>query len=502
MVEISLPKNLNLNAAIQSSLTRSIDHFPPLIIDRCLSTASDILQKYIEAICASTRHFGTETLAMPRKRFGPRPVQLLSPAARSLYTALVAALEPALPLATRRKGAWDEHRSFGLSSSDYVVELDIASCYEYIDHKLLSEELLLRSMDIPTTTALAKTLEQVASNGRGLPQMLSASDRLADAYLSVLDRRLARDGHDLHRYADDFRITASDWDNANAIIEKSAEYARDIGLILSSEKTNIYRTSSLVAQDDSDISFLGDYFRLAKDALRRVVYIAMNPYEFSEETEEGDDTSALRAAGFRLVTDWHHATTNLPPQDVNPKLRSNLAQSLALATFHDEALSRSALKDIVFQEPRKLEQVCQYIIARAKVIVFAGEESWRRLKALAEMGRQSPWAKLWILHATQEVAVHDQITEAEMIEWVIAQLDDRHETVRAEAAWTLAVWQKLPHERLYQLYANATEFSQPAIAAAAARQSDTPKQIMQGIKADTTLTREAAKWAQSLIPQS
>jgi RNA-directed DNA polymerase len=53
-----------------------------------------------------------------------------------------------------------------------VVELDIAACYEYLDHSILADELLLRSMAPAVVDMLTAVLQDVSSRGRGLPRCL------------------------------------------------------------------------------------------------------------------------------------------------------------------------------------------------------------------------------------------------------------------------------------------------------------------------------------------
>ena len=88
----------------------------------------------------------SETLTMPRKWFGPRPVTIFPVTANAMYAALVGELRTDLPPESRSSENWLGHQSFGGTQSendaDYLVEFDIASCYEYIDHATLQAELL------------------------------------------------------------------------------------------------------------------------------------------------------------------------------------------------------------------------------------------------------------------------------------------------------------------------------------------------------------------------
>jgi RNA-directed DNA polymerase len=111
------------------------------------------------------------------------------------------------------------------------------------------------------------------------------------------------------------------------------------------------------------------------------------------------------------------------------------------------------------------------------------------------MGRQSPWAKLWFLHAIPSAPEWASIgLEGPINTWVEKQLDDRHETVRAQAGWISALGSKLTQARLIELYTNASMVSQPALAACAKMQTDIPRNFSSGIVDDSPLNKAAAKW--------
>jgi RNA-directed DNA polymerase len=440
---------------------------------------------------------------MPRRGFGPRPVEILSPTSRTLYSALVDHLAPALPEPSRREGSWSEHREFGRTGDhNYVVELDFAACYELIDHGDLQRELLLRSFDSEAVKAIGKLLGGLGRHGRGLPQMLAASDRLADAYLDVIDRRLVRRGYQLHRFADDVRVLAEEWDEANEILEQAAGYGRSLGLILSSSKTGIRRRDVLDDQEDEPFNLLKEYLSEVTAELSDIVVIS-GPYGSPEfDVEDPDDAEALQETYARILAEWHDEFRESQDEGRAMTLQHGLAShintALASAVARPQALPAALLEDLVFHDPTRLESVCRYLLDRRKTIKATGRLSNSLLKALTGMGRQSAWAKLWMLHASAEATS----VPAAVIDWIEHQLDDTHEVVRAEAAWTAACHGRLRTNDLETCYSSATEITWPALAAAAARQQQATaaeglkRQVVDAVRNDGPLNKEAYAWAQ------
>ena len=496
-----------LVAAARESARHPLDHFPPLVLYRCLEDAGASLAAAAMAQLQSDDPAASEILTMPRRGFGPRPVEILSPASRTLYSALVDNLAPALPEASRREGAWSEHREFGREGDhEYVVELDFAACYELIDHGDLQRELLLRSFDSTTVSALGALMQGIGRHGRGLPQMLEASDRLADAYLDIVDRNLMRRGYRLHRFADDVRVLADEWDEANTIIEEAAAYGRSLGLILSSAKTGIRRREVLDEREDEAFNLLKDYLEQVTADLSEILVVT-GPYGSAEfDVEDPDDAEALSETYAKILGEWHEEFRESKdlgrPMSLPPGLTTHINTALASAVARPQALTVDLLEDLVFHDPARLENVCRYLLDRQNSGKSTRRLSNSLLRALTRMGRQSPWAKLWILHASAEA---DGLP-ADAAAWVEQQILDSHEVVRAEAAWTAACHGRLGTESLAGCYAKASNITMPALAAAAARQQSftevedaelLSRHVVDAIRNDGPLNKEAYTWAQS-----
>jgi RNA-directed DNA polymerase len=353
-------------------------------------------------------------------------------------------------------------------------------------------------MNLDVCTALTAYLGELLNGTRGLPQMLTASDRLADTYLSILDRKLARDGYSLYRYVDDIRLVAQSWEHANLAIEQAAEYARELGLILSSRKTYIYKQQTLIDQQEQDAALFNSHVDAARESLTKIWFVGS--YEEAEpvEVEPADQEAALAATREILMEWWEEAKIRGPQTEASSPVQRFINRGLLALREDAERLPPQMLADIVFHDPRKIENVIKYLVARAEI--DPAERDLRCVALLTAMGRQSAWAKLWILHAIEYLTRTHFRDQGRVGTWVRNQLDDRHEIVRAQAAWLFSIHHRLTSEKLAELYKRASPITQPALAAAAVRQGDIPGPMLSAITADSILNREASKWAESMMP--
>ncbi|RFS82871.1 RNA-directed DNA polymerase [Actinomadura spongiicola] len=458
------------------------------------------MTKFVETSFMAGRTVNGEIMTMPRKGFGLRPIVIVAPVDRIIYTALVRTIADDLPEPSRGDGKYLRHKSFGLDGAHaYVVDLDIASCYEYIEHDVLQEELLIRSMNLQVTEGVIRYLGELAGRARGLPQLQEPSDRLADAYLSRLDRRLSRDGNAVSRYADDIRVCASDWGHANQIVEDAAEYAREIGLILSSQKTAIYKTGTLIERQQGEAKSLNDRFLDTKRSMTKIINVAVggggyDRQEWRQEEVEPEAMEAIYATFLGVIQEWLRSAKTQPPNksDEGPS-QSLLPAALGILGTSNERLSDDILNDIVFHNPQRMEQVCAYVSDRA---INFQEDSWQTVQSLIGIERQSPWAKLWLLHAIEQVWNAIGGTPDPVREWVRRRLFDRHEVVRAQAAWVRALDDALTTGEVMELYRRASLMTQPAICAAATLQSGISRDVYGSIVNDNSLNWEASKWSE------
>ena len=487
-------------AAKQVSLER-LDHHPPLIVFECLTDASEVLSAAALARLQAGGRAVTETLTMPRRGFGPRPVEVLSPVSRTVYTSLVEHLSDSIPPPSRGGSSWAEHETFGLDGAhSYVVEMDFASCYELIEHEDLTQELLLRSYDHETVTALISLLRGVGRRGRGLPQMLHASDRLADTYLDIIDRRLRRKGRSLHRYADDIRVLADDWDRANEVIEETGAYARELGLILSSEKTSIRLRRTLAEDIDHHRRIRDEFF---KNHANAVLESQQGPYHEPDQIYSDAYDAATGGAFIRFLTQWHEDFADRDSASIERSRFTTMSglipAALAALSNAPEPLEEALLADLVFQDPTRLEFVSNYVLGHLSGPHADHDFASSVIDNLTSMGRQGSWSKLWLLRVTTQLSGPSRQTAR----WMHQQLLSTSEVVRAEAAWACATHGLLRSDELQGCYSSASELSMPGLSAAASRQSvaasdrgsSLSPDILAAIEEDSPLNRKAAQWA-------
>ncbi|MFD7184967.1 reverse transcriptase domain-containing protein [Streptomyces sp. NPDC059904] len=475
-----------------------LEHLPGLIIDECLTDCTKELSATADMILSGAVALPHETLAMPKKKFEPRPVTVASTAARVAYAALVNSLRDSLGPTSREEENWQKHKSFtARNESNYIVRFDIVSFYEYIDHDVLSQQLLTHTLNPEAVQKLGRVLNSMTKRGRGLPQLLSASDHLSDVYISTLERRLARDGYPTVRYVDDFTAACPDWETANVIIERAAEYARDLGLVLSSEKTVIKKRSTIMIEEEAGARFINDYIETTKSSLMVEVFLWGRYGEMIKGFEAPDDREAMEATMWSLVHDWYKLVTEVELEDsfhVEGHYRPFLRKALGLLRGYGERIPVEILQEIVFKHPLFLDSVCGYVTARAR---DPREDPWKTIHKLVDMGRQSPWAKLWLLDTVARTSIRSSWHYLPVMEWVGQQVGDRHEVVRAQAAWAASCHGCLSEGNLTKLYTHASPLSQHALAACMAKQEGIGKGIIQSIKQDGPMNRRAFEWVQN-----
>ncbi|MBF6133139.1 RNA-directed DNA polymerase [Nocardia otitidiscaviarum] len=484
-------KLLELEDAATTTTATSFDHFPLLISDLCLSNDSKVLVGHTDSHWATARMFASETITMPKGRFGSRPIEILSTSAKTAYHAIATALKPYLPHETRAQN-WSEHRRFGTDRFEgYLIDIDVASCYEYIDHQILHEEILLHSSSLTLSDAMISLLGGFMRNRRGLPQMLWASDVLADTYLSVIDRNLSRRDLSFHRYADDIRVLSKEWDESTKIVESLADLLRSIGLIPSDSKTYILKSESVSDPESEDRLFISSNFSTDPLAPDFDTILMGGPYGGGTDPSRGEpqpDADEFELA-LRIIE-------NKKGLKIEGPMKWLSMQAMRSLRKRADSVPEAPLLDLVYKNQTMIEYVCDYSIARAANSLDLPNAQWSRLKALCSMpGEYTPWAKVWLLAAIESASECDSSDRDAVIAWALRQLEDRHETVRAQSAWSLAQHKELGRSEFETLYGRSTALTQHGLAAAASRQGGLSGQIESAVRSDSPLNKAAWEWA-------
>jgi hypothetical protein len=127
--------------------------------------------------------------------------------------------------------------------NSWIVQADIASYYDSIDHELLIKDIKVRWVNCEKTMQLLNSClrswsphEEGDKFSRGLPQGYEASDYLATIYLLATDEKMLQK-YTYLRYVDDIRILANNQDTVRrALIDLDVSLKKQ-ALILQPSKT-------------------------------------------------------------------------------------------------------------------------------------------------------------------------------------------------------------------------------------------------------------------------
>lgn len=154
----------------------------------------------------------------------------------------------------------------------WVVDADIASYFDSIEHAALMERIERRISDGRVLALLRQWLGQrVLEEMRewtpisGTPQGAVISPLLANVYLHDMDVQLERSGYRVVRYADDFVILCDTQVEAQAALEEVRAWMQANGLQLHSEKTRI----GDCREPGQGFEFLGYRFEAGRRDVRR-----------------------------------------------------------------------------------------------------------------------------------------------------------------------------------------------------------------------------------------
>jgi RNA-directed DNA polymerase len=301
------------------------------------------------------------------------------------------------------------------------------------------------------------------------------------------------------RYADDFYIRVGTWPQAISTIEFAAEYARDLGLILSYEKTKVDRAETIKAKRDSRERTQRKYFDSEKE---RLTFYAIAGGGFYDDVElvkiEPSDADALKSSMRRVLDDWHRAARHAartPEREQGEELALRRLVPLALTILQDEEprIEDDILAALVSREPIRLERVCKYVLARAGRHSEL-DQNWETVRRLISAARMSPWARIWLLNVA---GVLPNGQDRPALAWVADQMIDRHEVVRAEAAWASAKAKDLDKDEVVEVLRNASQLTQAGVVAAIAQQGDLSSNLVNSILSENPLLKKAYEWGQA-----
>lgn len=261
-------EKVRANAGLAGADGQRIEHFGREILMQLAAlkeeiTRNDYRPRPLRALAIPKSDGSLRQLAIPAVR--DRVAQ--TAATRVLAPVLDRHLEEAsyayragrsVPMAVARVAAWRDQ------GYQWVVDADIATFFDQIDHDLLIAKLQRTLQDhslLPLIRLwLAATLLD-ADGGqprlltRGVPQGSPLSPLLANIYLDDFDEALLERDLRLVRFADDFLILCKDRQAADDAMELTEDVVETLRLRLKPEKTRI-------THFDEGFSFLGvDFIR-------------------------------------------------------------------------------------------------------------------------------------------------------------------------------------------------------------------------------------------------
>ena len=398
-----------------------------------------------------------ELVAVPKLDRATRPAADIPLEDQVLYTAIVenlrAQVHPGLVQFTGPEDqSYADFEAFPVNQADtrWVLEADVASFYEYVDHEILGYELVGLTGLSDLVEGLLDLLQAWMGAGRGLPQGPFASAPLADIYIAPVSRALMRAGFEHSRYSDDFRIPARTWPNLRDAQIALESALRSVGLVLSAgklrtPKIDVYR-KSLDAVQTSPLGFSQQMLDL----------ILGGEYAFDEEEITAVSNEVLRAAE-RILEDARDNSVDV----LNTRLLRWALPRLGRAE------SNKALTVDLFPILWRYAHVTQTICLYLKELMGTEHEkdAISTIKRWFKYSFKYPWQIGWMLHAT---AFADE-TDSDIAEAAFGYLFDDAIPwfARGQAAIALAVHGDLPkHPDYFSVFERSPEATKPDLLAA------------------------------------
>ena len=162
------------------------------------------------------------------------------------------------------------------SGHTWVVDADIQSFYDSIDHGRLLEEVAKEVADGRVLGLIEKLLGQPVMEDstkwtpeEGIPQGSALGPVLANVFLHPVDLVLVREGYEVTRYADDLVIQCKTEQEAHAALARLREELVARGLTLHPEKTRVTNVRRRGGFDFLGYHFERDWKRPKKQSLEK-----------------------------------------------------------------------------------------------------------------------------------------------------------------------------------------------------------------------------------------
>lgn len=439
-----------------------------------------------------------DTVAVNKARHGVRPVAVWDLPSRLAYWAVTERLRPTLPPVDRSRTAWTAFQRAPLETpAKYVVSSDIAACYQFIDHALLSSELITQAGDAPTVGVITELLRETGGRTYGLPQQSPASDLLAETFLRRLERALVRKGLTVFRYNDDFRFACKSWSEVVRSIEVLAEEARAVGLTVNDLKTVTWSASKYADGLDRAKELREE---IAAEAELDLTEYDADYGDVVVEPPDQEDVDIL--ASVRVLERWDKvAGRGRTAQDRRPEHRAVVELlPAALKTLEADPATDPAVLTVCMKilryERTTTPAVASYLLTRGnEAAVLKAFDSLIKNDAYLN-GWQTWWLQQPVAGLRGFAIGTGSVARRA---WAEDALDAARHTpvLRAHAALTLARLGLLNAPALLALYDRTSAALRPVLAAAIALRKPGPD-VADAVSGDSLLHKWTYEWASAL----
>jgi RNA-directed DNA polymerase len=436
-------------------------------------------------------------VAVSKARHGVRPVATWDTPSRLLYGALVARLQPALVIRDAGAGTWREFQHRPLEADgNYIVAADIASCYEFIDHALLAQELIVQAGEYDTVNAISALLRETSGRIYGLPQQSTSSDALAEAFLDKLERALLRRSLTVSRYNDDFRVTCATWPDVVRSIEILSEEARLMGMVLNDSKMLTWSRSKY-----SDHLAEAEELRqeIAGEAELDVTSLEVDEYDDIADFGQFAEGDVELLTSIKVLERWSEVANSGRVADEKRAEHRALLQLLPVAYAALGAAGYTGIDALkISMRMLRYEQTMTPHIARYLMTQADEAEVLRAFDSLLEDGTYlTGWQTWWMQQPLARIANFSRGRGSpRRRQWANDAFAsaDRSPVLRAQAAMTLARHKLIDVDQLLRVYDRSSQVVRPVVVAAIALLAPS-EDITRAVTSDTQLDRWVFDWA-------
>jgi hypothetical protein len=245
------------------------------------TTVPEITQALAANVSVGYRPRTAEVVQVPKLDRTTRPAIDLPVDDQVIYAALIALLQQGiregLVQYTGQEQTYEAFEQFPLTAdgAQYVLDVDAAGFYQYVDHEKLAYELIGLTGRADAVEPLVRLLEVWLAERRGLPQGPPPSYVLADVYISPVARALDRAGFDFRRYSDDFRVVGRTWGEVKRAQELLEASFYGLGLVVAAKKLRTLKIETYRQQLDrlATVVDAGQAIRDAVDELEAEDYV-------------------------------------------------------------------------------------------------------------------------------------------------------------------------------------------------------------------------------------